>query len=444
MPIYINILIILVLFYFNAIFAMYEIAMVAARKTRLQQSSEDGVKGATYALELLQDTNQQYLSTVQIMITLIDTLAGGIGGALLAEPLARLLGKVSWLAASANTIALILVVVAITYFSIVLGELIPKRLAVSKPEKVVIQLSPTIRVMTKIFRPLTKLLATSTNLGLKVLRINTDAGPVITEDEIQAYIEQGRDIGVIEETEKDMFSGIFRLSERRVDALMTPHTEVVWIDLEDSREQIIHELTHSEYSRIPAARGDLDEVVGMINIKELVGVDLHSPDFQIAAYIREPLFVPENLPALKAFEKFRETGIHQALVIDEYGGVQGMVTLYDVLEAIVGSLPADEFDQEQEAVQRPDGSWSFDGLIAIDELVEMLDLPDLTEEERAGYQTLSGLVMNQLGSVPTIGETFTLGKWRFEVIDMDGRRVDRVLAMPLPDTEPDPKADKKG
>ena len=444
MPIYINILIILVLFYFNAIFAMYEIAMVAARKTRLQQSSEEGVKGATYALELLQDTNQQYLSTVQIMITLIDTLAGGIGGALLAEPLARLLGKVSWLAASANTIALILVVVAITYFSIVLGELIPKRLAVSKPEKVVIQLSPTIRVMTKIFRPLTKLLATSTNRGLKVLRINTDAGPVITEDEIQAYIEQGRDIGVIEETEKDMFSGIFRLSERRVDALMTPHTEVVWIDLEDSREQIIHELTHSEYSRIPAARGDLDEVVGMINIKELVGVDLHSPDFQIAAYIREPLFVPENLPALKAFEKFRETGIHQALVIDEYGGVQGMVTLYDVLEAIVGSLPADEFDQEQEAVQRPDGSWSFDGLIAIDELVEMLDLPDLTEEERAGYQTLSGLVMNQLGSVPTIGETFTLGKWRFEVIDMDGRRVDRVLAMPLPDTEPDPKADKKG
>lgn len=444
MPIYINILIILVLFYFNAIFAMYEIAMVAARKTRLQQSSEEGVKGATYALELLQDTNQQYLSTVQIMITLIDTLAGGIGGALLAEPLARLLGKVSWLAASANTIALILVVVAITYFSIVLGELIPKRLAVSKPEKVVIQLSPTIRVMTKIFRPLTKLLATSTNLGLKVLRINTDAGPVITEDEIQAYIEQGRDIGVIEETEKDMFSGIFRLSERRVDALMTPHTEVVWIDLEDSREQIIHELTHSEYSRIPAARGDLDEVVGMINIKELVGVDLHSPDFQIAAYIREPLFVPENLPALKAFEKFRETGIHQALVIDEYGGVQGMVTLYDVLEAIVGSLPADEFDQEQEAVQRPDGSWSFDGLIAVDELVEMLDLPDLTEEERAGYQTLSGLVMNQLGSVPTIGETFTLEKWRFEVIDMDGRRVDRVLAMPLPDTEPDPKADKKG
>ena len=238
MPIYINILIILVLFYFNAIFAMYEIAMVAARKTRLQQSSEEGVKGATYALELLQDTNQQYLSTVQIMITLIDTLAGGIGGALLAEPLARLLGKVSWLAASANTIALILVVVAITYFSIVLGELIPKRLAVSKPEKVVIQLSPTIRVMTKIFRPLTKLLATSTNLGLKVLRINTDAGPVITEDEIQAYIEQGRDIGVIEETEKDMFSGIFRLSERRVDALMTPHTEVVWIDLEDSRDRV--------------------------------------------------------------------------------------------------------------------------------------------------------------------------------------------------------------
>jgi len=433
MPVYANILIIAVLFYFNGIFAKYEIAMVSARKTRLQQRSDDGNRGAADALELLKDPNQQYLSTIQIMITMIDTLAGGIGGAMLANPLAEVLQKVSWLAPAADTVALIFVVVVITYFSIVLGELIPKRIAVSKPEDVVCQLSPAIRKLTRLMRPLTRLLSTSTNLGIKLFRIDTQAEPSITEDEIKVFIEQGRDIGLIEQTESDMFSGIFRLGDRRVDVLMTPRTDLEWIDIEDDQHTIISELMHSEYSRIPVGRGSLDDVLGMVNVKELIGIDLHSPNFHLTDYIREPMFVPENMQALKVFEQFRATGTHQALVIDEYGGVQGMVTLYDVLEAIVGEIPLDSEDQEQEVVQRADGSYLLDGMLPIDEIKELLDFDELPDEGRAGYQTLSGFVMNQLGSIPRVGQTFTWDTYRFEVVDMDGRRVDKVLVMRLPE-----------
>jgi len=433
MPVYANILIIAVLFYFNGIFAKYEIAMVSARKTRLQQRSDDGNRGAADALELLKDPNQQYLSTIQIMITMIDTLAGGIGGAMLANPLAEVLHKVSWLAPAADTVALIFVVVVITYFSIVLGELIPKRIAVSKPEDVVCQLSPAIRKLTRLMRPLTRLLSTSTSLGIKLLRIDTQAEPSITEDEIKVFIEQGRDIGLIEQTESDMFSGIFRLGDRRVDVLMTPRTDLEWIDIEDDQHTIISELMHSEYSRIPVGRGSLDDVLGMVNVKELIGIDLHSPNFHLTDFIREPMFVPENMQALKVFEQFRATGTHQALVIDEYGGVQGMVTLYDVLEAIVGEIPLDAEDQEQEVVQRADGSYLLDGMLPIDEIKELLDFDELPDEGRAGYQTLSGFVMNQLGSIPRVGQTFTWDTYQFEVVDMDGRRVDKVLVTRLPE-----------
>ena len=423
----VNILVILVLFFFNAIFAMYEIAMVSARKTRLQQRSEEGNKGAADALLLLDDPNQQYLSTVQIMITLIDTLAGGIGGAMLAKPFAAWLHELGWNASYVDTVALIVVVIIITYFSIVLGELIPKRLAVSKPEIVVSQLSPIIRGMTKIFTPLTKLLSTSTNFGLKLFRINTDAEPSITEDEIKVFIEQGREIGVIEDAEKDMVSGVFRLGDRRVESLMTPRTELVWVDIEDAPEVIVKKLMDSPYSRIPVGKGDLDEVLGVIYIKDLLGVDLKRADFNLQEYIKPAVFFPENTAALQALEIFRISGVHNALVIDEYGGTQGMVTLYDVLEAIVGDIAQDSEDTEQDAIQRSDGSWLFDGLIGIDELKEILEISNLPEEDKAGYRTLSGFVMYQLGSIPKSGQMFDWGNLRFEVVDMDGRRVDKVL-----------------
>ena len=433
MPIYVNIILIFVLFFFNAIFAMYEIAMVAARKARLQQRVEAGSVGAKRTLTLLADPNQQYLSTVQIMITLIDTLAGGIGGATLADPLARQLEQVSWLAPQADLIALIMVVTVITYFSIVMGELIPKRLAVSKPEAVVVRLSPIIFVMTKIFRPLTRLLSISTNVGLKILHINTDSGPSITEEEIRGFIDEGREIGLIEDAERDMFSGIFRLGDRRVEALMTPRMEMTWIDVSAPKAEIWRQIMESAHSRIPVADGDLDNILGYIQIRDLLGHTMAETDLNLRDFIQEPIYVPENMAALKALDNIQTSGVHLAMVVDEFGGITGMVTDYDILEAIVGEIPEDSADRDYMAVQREDGSWLFDGLIVVDELKELLNIHEMIDEDRAGYQTLSGFVMSQLGRIPKTGAKFNYDNYQFEVVDMDGRRVDRVLVTLLAD-----------
>ena len=431
MPIYVNILIILILFLFNAVFAMYEIAMVSSKKTRLIARAEDGLQGASVAMELLQDPDQQYLSAIQIMITMIDTLAGGIGGAQLSRPLAEVIKGITWLAPFAEIVALILVVIVITYFSIVMGELIPKRIAVSRPEDVVTRLSPLIKGMSRFLRPLTRLLSASTNLGIKIFNIDVTKEPAITEEELKGYIQEGRQTGVFDEAEQTMVDGVFRFSDRRLDAIMTPHTELDWIDLDDDHDTIVKELIESSYSRLPVAHGDLNRAVGYVNTKDLVGVDIHDPQFNLEDYVRQPLFFPGNMQAVKAFEQFRETGIHYALVLDEYGGVEGFVTLYDVLESIVGDIPLDEYDKDQDVVQRSDGTWLVDGLIPIDELKEIMNVDELPEEDKAGFQTLSGFVMNQLGRIPKTGSVFEWDHWRFEVVDMDGHRVDRVLVTDL-------------
>ena len=284
-----------------------------------------------------------------------------------------------------------------------------------------------IKGMSRVMRPLTKLLSASTNLGIKIFNIDVTKEPAITEEELKGYIQEGRQTGVFDEAEQIMVDGVFRFSDRRVDAIMTPHTELDWINLDDDQETIIKEMVESSFSRLPVAHGDLNRSTGYINTKDLVGVDIHDPQFRLEDYIREPLFFPGNMQAVKAFEQFRQTGIHHALVLDEYGGVEGFVTLYDVLESIVGDIPLDEHDKDQVIVRRADGTWLVDGLIPIDELKEIMDVDELPEEDKAGFQTLSGFVMNQLGRIPKTGAIFEWDHWRFEVVDMDGHRVDRVL-----------------
>ena len=439
MPIFVNIFFVFFLFFWNAVFAMYEIAMVSARKGRLEQRVAEGKKGAAYALELLKDPNQEYLSAIQIMITMIDTLAGAIGGAAIAGPFAEILKKVKWLVPVADTLSLLIVVVLITYFSIVLGELIPKRIAVSKPENVVTRLSPMIHGLTRFLRPLTRLLSGSTNLGIRALRIDLTAEPSITEEDVKGFIEEGRQSGVFDQAEQEMVDGVFRLTERRIDALMTPHTELDWINLEDEPEEIVTDIKASPYSRMPVADGDLDRTVGMLHVKDLIGVDIYSPDFNVVNYVREALFLPGNMQAIKAFDTFREKAVHQALVMDEFGGVLGLVSLYDVLESIVGAIPLNEFDLDQDVVLRPDGTWSFDGLLPIDVLKDLLNVEQFPEEDTADFQTLSGFIMNQLGHIPKVGQTFIWEQFQFEVLDMDGFRVDRVLVTDLSKKTEDPK-----
>ncbi len=410
----------------NGLFSMYEMAMVSSRKVRLEQMEEDGDESASSALKLLATPNR-YLSTVQFVITLISILSGAFGGARLAKPLTLFFEREGWFGDSAEGWALTIIVVLVTFFSLVLGELVPKRIALANPERISARFSGVMNVFAQIARPVVWFLSTSTNFSLKILGIKPKPQPVVTEEEIKLLIEQGAQQGIFETKEQDMVSAVFRFTERRVDAIMTPRLDMVWIDLDDPRGVIIDDLKSSAFSRVPVAHGSLDQVVGMVYLKDLIGVDMRSPDFNLLSYAQEPLYVPESTKALDVFDQFRQTGKHQALVIDEYGGVQGIVTLYDVLESIMGDIPQDEQDTDQEAIKRADGSWLFDGMLPIDELKDILDLDELPEESKAGYQTLSGFVMNQLGAIPRVGQSFTWDKLRFEVVDMDGRRVDRVL-----------------
>ncbi len=434
---FIEILIILVLILINGFFSMAEIALVSARKVRLEQNAEEGDKGAAIALELNQSTSR-LLSSVQIGITLVGILTGAVGGATLAERLAEPLMKVKWLEPYAGGVAIVIVVIFTTYFSLVLGELIPKRLGLNQPEKIASKVAGFMRFVSRVMRPIISLLSSSTDFGLKLLGESTNKGLTITEEEIKGLVEEGTQGGVFEESEQDMIEGVFRLNDRLINAIMTPRTEIEWLDLEDPAQVILDEVMRSSHSRFPVADGSLDEVIGILNAKDLLEQHLTGQVFELQTLVQKPLFVPENTPASRVLELVRESGVHEALVIDEYGGVLGLVTLFDVLEAIVGELPAQDDSSEPEIVERDDGTFLLDGLLPIDELKDLFDLADLPEEDKIGYQTLGGFIMSQVGHIPTTGQHFEFDGIIFEVVDMDGHRVDKVLVTPAPkaDTEP--------
>lgn len=431
MRITIEVLVIFVLILINGMFSMYELAMVSANKQKLEQAKASGDIRAAKALALLENPNK-FLSTVQIGISLISVLSGAFGGANIALTLSDWLVTRGMGVGTASAIALIVVVLAITFFSIVIGELIPKRIAMNDPEGIARGLSGIMLMISNLSKPLIELLDWSTELGIKLLGIKVNDKPSVTEEELRLLIAEGRDLGVFNKAEQDYVEGVFRFTERRVDALMTPRSDIDWLDLEDSRDKLVQEIRQSKFSRLPLAKGELDRFVGVIDTKDLAGLDLYSDDVDFQKIAHDPIIVPENTSALKAFERFRDTGKHEGLVIDEYGSVVGMFTLFDVLESIVGDIPTDEFDKTIEVVEHDGGSWSLDGMLPIDELKELLEIDSLPEEDKVGYQTLSGLVMNQLGSIPKVGDTFEIENFVFEVTEMDALRVERVLVNRIP------------
>ena len=421
-----EILFIFVLILINGFFAMSEMALVSSRKVRLEQRADDGDKGAKSALELLRSSST-LLSAVQIGITLVGIFTGALGGATLAEHLTVWLAKVPWLVPYASGIAIVLVVILTTYFSLVLGELIPKRVAMNNPEKIASRVSGFMKFLSKITAPLIHLLASSTDLGLKLLGMSTSKEPPITEDEIKGLIEQGTQVGVFDAAEQDMVEGVFRLNDRSVNAIMTPRTEIEWLDADDSPEQIVKQVMASIHSRFPVAKSSLDNVVGILSAKDLLEKHVTQTPYDLLSLVSKPLFLPENTPAMRMLEMVREAGVHEAMIIDEYGGLLGMATLFDVLESIVGEIPSADESEESEIVVREDGTYLLDGLLPIDELKELLDVDELPEEEKVGFQTVGGFVMNQIGSIPNAGQHFHFLNFRFEVVDMDDRRVDKVL-----------------
>lgn len=430
----VQILIIAVLIVLNGIFAMSEIAMVSARKIRLQQRADDGDASAAVALEMAESPNR-LLSTVQVGISLVGVFSGAVGGATLAKYLAPQIARIQILAPYSEGLSLVIVVLIITYFSLVVGELIPKRLAMGNPEKIATTVARPMRTLSALTAPIVNLLSASTELGLRLLGAKPNQEPPITEEEIKVLIEQGTQSGIFIEQEQDFVESVFRLANRRVDAIMTPYTEIEWLDINDSFEENLSLLLENRFTRWPVARGGLDNVIGILNARDLLAATLQEDPVEIEPLLLPALFVPESMPALKAFEEIKANPANVALVIDEFGGLIGMVTLLDILEAIVGEIPQAGKKEDPQIVQRADGSWLLDGLLQVDELKELLDIEDLPDEDRVGYQTLGGMVMAQFGSIPAAGDVFRWQEYKFEVVDMDGRRVDKVLVTLIADEE---------
>jgi putative hemolysin len=422
-------LIIFLLLVINGIFAMSEIAVVSSRKPRLQQRAEDGEKGAQAALALSESPGR-FLSTVQIGISLVGVLAGAFGGATLSEKLAELLARVPRLAPYADGIALFIVVLLITYFSLVIGELIPKRVAMNNPEQIATRIARPMNMLSRLTAPLGSLLTFSTEVGIRLLGIRPSGEPQVTEDEVRVMVEEGTRVGVFEAVEQNMIEGIFRLSDRRVDAILTPRTEIVWLDLEEPFAENLRRVLASEHSSFPVGQGSLDNIQGVLRSRDLLGaLAAQTDEIDLRALVQPPVLVLESTPAFNLLEEFRRSRQHMALVIDEYGGLLGLVTLSDLMTSIVGEMPGAGEHSGLQVTRREDGSWLMDGLLPVDELKEILDIDHLPAEERVGYQTLGGFVMSQLGSVPNPGQYFTCCGYRFEVVDMDGRRVDKVLVL---------------
>ncbi|KCZ72854.1 CBS domain-containing protein [Candidatus Methanoperedens nitroreducens] len=422
-----QILFIILLIIANGVFAMAEIAIVSARKARLQQLANEGDAKARAALELASSPNR-LLSTVQIGITLIGILAGAFGGATIAGELAARLRSVPLFAPYSEAIAVGAVVLGITYLTLVIGELAPKRVALHNAEQIARIVANPMRVISRLASPAVYILSVSTDAVLRILGIRPIPAPPVTEEEINILIEQGMKAGTFEKAERDMVEHVFRLGDLRVGALMTPRTEIFWLDIDDSPEEIRQKIADSGHSRFPVCQDNLDNILGVVQVKDLLSHDMAGKPADLRTAMRRPLFVPESTHALRVLELFKQSGIHIALVVDEYGSIQGLITLNDILEEIVGEIPSIEELAEPLAVQREDGSWLLDGMLPIVDFKDIFGVKKLPGE--GIYQTLGGFIMMQMGRIPSVSSHFEWGGLRFEVVDMDKNRVDRVLVMP--------------
>jgi putative hemolysin len=455
-------LLILVLITANGIFSGSEIAVVSARKVRLEQQAERGNRKAGAALKLANAPND-FLSTVQIGITLIGILSGAVGGATIAQRLEPLLASVPWIGRSAQGVSVALVVGVITYLSLVIGELLPKRIALNDPEAIACAVAGPMRALSRFSAPVVRLLGISTEALLRLMGIRDSGEPDLTEDEIKALIRQGAEAGVFEQAEHSMVQRVFRLGDRPIRAFMTPRTEINWLDAEASPLEQLETVIGSNHSRLPVGRGSLDACEGVLRTSQFLVAERlsrtgrepteppHSPQLpQLEAggpvaleqLLQPPLYVAETMRALAVIERFRESGSHIALVTDEFGGIEGLVTVTDLMEAIVGDLPSAEDEEDPSVVQREDGSWLVDGLLEFEAFKELVGRTSLAGEGSGDFHTLGGFTMHHLGHIPRSGELFNIDGLRLEILDMDGNRVDKVLVTLLPGDQKLPESGK--
>jgi putative hemolysin len=410
----------------NGIFAMSEIAVVTARRVRLQRRASEGDSRATAALQL-KDHPTRFLSTVQVGITLIGILAGAYSGATLTSRLSQWLAGVPLVAPYREAVALAIIVGAITYFSLVIGELVPKAIAMHNPEGIAGSVATRVAAAARIVTPLVTILSASTNLVLRLLRVHPKTDRGVTEEEIRALIKQATLTGDVAPVEHRIVEQVFRLGDRQVSAIMTPRHDIDWLDVHDGVAGIRAHLETLRHPRIVVCDGELDRVLGVVRSEDLLAAVLAGGQLDLRPLLEQPKFVPATMSVFQLIETFRASHTLLALVLDEFGAIEGLVTSTDVLEGLVGEMPTEASETPGPIIRRDERSWLVDGTTPIDDLRAALALPETPENEQGTYQTLAGLVMTRLGRVPHEGDRFTWGALSFEVVDMDGRRIDKVM-----------------
>ncbi len=420
--------ILLALILLNGFFSMSEMALVSSRKNRLQAEADEGKGSYRKALHAAKNPSR-YLSTIQVGITLIGTFSGAFGGATVAGSLAAFLAGFPVLAPYADAAAMLIVVAAITFFSIVLGELVPKQLALSRPEKVAAFTVPVLDVCAMIFKPVVTLLSRTTALVLKMVRAERHDEPAVTEEEIRILLEEGEKNGIVAQSERSMVEGVFYLGDRPVQTFMRHRSELTWLDLDVTETELRALLKSKRNLRFfPVWRTGPDDIVGIVSARDILETMASGEYRGIKSLARKPLYVPGTMPALRALEVFKREKVDMLFILDEYGGAEGTLTLEDLVEEIVGVLSSRTVEAE-EIVKREDGSYLMGGFVNVDDFFELFELGKAAPEHKA-YHTLAGLILNELGFIPKTGEAFTWNGFRFEVVDMDGNRIDKVLVVP--------------
>ncbi|HMS79481.1 MAG TPA: hemolysin family protein [Burkholderiaceae bacterium] len=430
-----DVLLLLLLILLNAVFAMSEMAVVSSRKARLQRMADDGFPGAKSAMALNEEPSA-FLSTVQVGITTIGILSGVVGEGLLASSIAEWLSQFAWIAPYAKGFSVAVVVAIITYLSVVIGELVPKRLALLAPERIASVVARPMVWLAGISRPLVLALSSSSNLLLRLLGARRTDEPPVTDDEIKVLMEQGAEAGVFHESEQAIVSNVLRLDDQRIGAIMTPRMDIHAIDLDEGEQEIRAKIAESPHSRVVVCRGGLEHILGVLKIGDLLKPALRGEALDVEKVLTPPLFVPETISTQQLLESFRKERVQFGLVVDEYGDLQGLVSLTDVLTSIVGDLPEPDDSADTDMVRREDGSWLVDGSVGIERVKQVLEIDELPAEDERAFHTVGGFAMHRLGRIPTVADHFDAAGYRFEVVDMDRNRVDKMLVAKLPDPTP--------
>ncbi|MFN7643738.1 MAG: hemolysin family protein [Burkholderiales bacterium] len=430
-----DVLLLLLLILLNAVFAMSEMAVVSSRKARLQRMADDGFPGAKSAV-MLNDEPSAFLSTIQVGITTIGILSGVVGEGLIAAPIAAWLSQYQVLAPYAKGFSVALVVLIITYLSVVIGELVPKRLALLAPERIASVVARPMVWFAGFARPLVVGLSASSNLLLRLIGARGTDEPPVTDDEIKVLMEQGAEAGVFHQSEQAIVSNVLRLDDQRIGAIMTPRMDIFAIDLDEEDAVVRGCIAESPHSRVVVCRGGLEHILGVLRIADLLKPALEGEPLDVERHLTPPLFLPETISTTQLLESFRRERVQFGLIVDEYGDLQGLVSLTDVLTSIVGDLPEQDDPTDTDLVRREDGSWLVDGSVGLERLKQVLEIDELPEQDERGFHTVGGFAMHSLGRIPTVTDHFEASGYRFEVVDMDRNRVDKVLVARLPDPQP--------